>query len=257
MNAPFLASDDVGKFNLKREFLKARKAEAGFSAQLRKIAKHIVDLARGFDLENPIGLAFFQAALIQYANVLDPWARNVSAKMIAEVAQRDRRAWANVSTRMGIEMRAELNAAPMGQVMAELQEIQTQLIKSIPTEAAVKVHEWTQEGLSTGARAKTVADRIFNEIGGVTRSRAMLIARTETTRTAGAVMQARAQSVGSTHYTWQTMHDADVRPDHRILDGKVFAWAEPPIADQRTGARAPPGAIYNCRCLALPILPAD
>lgn len=137
--------------------------------------------------------------------------------------------------------------------MRELLDEQVTLIQSIPLEAAKRVHELTLKGLEDSTRAKQIAQEILrsNEVAA---SRAMLIARTEVARTAATLKQARAESIGATHYIWRTSHDSDVRSDHKALDGKVFAWKDPPISDVASGTRSNPGCIWNCRCYAEPII---
>ena len=87
-------------------------------------------------------------------------------------------------------------------------------------------------------------------------NRATLIARTETARTASVLVQARAEHIGVTHYQWQAVMDARTRASHAKLDGKVFAWAVAPLSDP-PDHYAHPGQIWNCRCVALPILPGE
>jgi SPP1 gp7 family putative phage head morphogenesis protein len=176
--------------------------------------------------------------------------------MIAEVNARDKRAWAAASRKIGEGLRREIDATPVGEVIRARLAEQVDLITSLPREAAERVHLLALERISNGERAASLADEIMRT-GEVTRSRANLIARTETSRTATELTRARALSVGSTHYVWKTVGDSDVRPDHKKLNGRVFAWDDPPIADARSGARAHPGSIYNCRCWASPIIDDD
>jgi SPP1 gp7 family putative phage head morphogenesis protein len=230
----------------------ARRAEDRFGVQLRKVAQHIADIVRGFDPADAHGSVLMQQALLDYARLIEPWARSVSATMIAEVNTRDKAAWARVSTIMGLEMRAELNTPLQVNVMAGLQDVQTQLITSIPVEAIAKVHLWTQDGLANAERPSEIAKRIYAEIPDVTKAKAMTIARTEVTRTAGTLMRARAESIGSEGYIWRTAHDSDVRPSHRTMEGRFVRWDSPPTLDKMTGHA---GCLPNCRCLSLPVLP--
>jgi SPP1 gp7 family putative phage head morphogenesis protein len=45
-------------------------------------------------------------------------------------------------------------------------------------------------------------------------------------------------------YVWRTRRDERVRRSHRMNDGRVFSWADPP-------ATGHPGEDYNCRCEAV------
>ena len=234
----------------KRAFKYARRVETQYAVALRSIAKHIGEIVRYFHDETATGSAYVRAALNKYSELLDPWAKSVAHKMITETAARDRSQWAAVSRSMRRNLLAEIDRAPIANRFSELMDQQVTLIKSIPLDAAQDVHDLVIAGLSNAQRPPDVA----KHIEGVSRSRANLIARTESTRAATTLLQARSEWIGSEEYIWRTSEDADVRPDHRILDGKAFRWDSPPIADRRTGARAHPGCIYNCRCVAGPII---
>lgn len=141
-------------------------------------------------------------------------------------------------------------------IFNRLREEQVALIRSLPMEAAKKAQEWVASGLSDGQRYADIAQRIKNELGGVTESRAICIARTETARARSNFTQARAQAVGSTHYVWHTVGDNAVRPRHRELDKTVHAWSDPPICDVGAGGtpiRSHPGCVFNCRCWPEPL----
>lgn len=242
----------------KREaFARAKSIEEAYARRLRKVASHVGDIVSGFDPSRWESADAVGAMLRQYADtVLRPWARSVAARMIAEVDARDKRAWASASRKIGEGLRKEIDTTPVGEVIRARLAEQVDLITSIPRDAAERVHKLTLEGIANGSRASEIAKEIMRT-GDVSRSRATLIARTEVGRTSTELTRARALSVGSTHYVWKTAGDSDVRADHKELAGKVFAWDDPPIADKRTGARAHPGSIFNCRCWASPIIDDD
>lgn len=174
--------------------------------------------------------------------------------MLADVERVDRLQWSMLSRGMSAELQREIASAPTGEILKRRLIEQVTLIKSIPLEAAQRVHDLTLLGLETAGRGEAIREAILAS-GDVAKSRAILIARTETARTASLLTQARAEHIGATQYVWRTSGDSDVRSDHKALNGKVFSWAAPPIADQRSGARANPGCIYNCRCWPEPIIP--
>lgn len=238
--------------SLKSVFVRAQKLERQYAIQLRKVAKHVGDIVSGFDLDGFSGAALIRTALERYAQVLAPWAQAVGGRMVAEVAARDERAWMRVSAQMGEGLKREIATAPTGKVMRDRMAEQVRLITSLPREAGDRVHELTLRGITEGARAKEIATEIART-GEVTSARATLIARTEVSRTATLLTQARAEHVGSTHFIWRTAGDSDVRASHRALNGKTFAWNEPPECDP--GHHALPGAIWNCRCYPEPVIP--
>jgi SPP1 gp7 family putative phage head morphogenesis protein len=192
--------------------------------------------------------------LNDYGRLLGPWAESVGRRMLEEVSRRDAGAWSELGRELGIGLRREIERASTGLLFQEVLAAQVGLIRSIPLEAADRVHHLATEALVTGARAKEIANEIMNT-GEVSQSRANTIARTETSRASSIFSSTRAQYLGSTHFQWMTAGDRDVRPLHKKLDGKVFAWNDPPIIGEN-GERGLPGTIYNCRCVALPIVPA-
>jgi SPP1 gp7 family putative phage head morphogenesis protein len=234
----------------RKPFARARKVEERYARQLRKVARTIGDIINGFDLVEPEAMARLQATMANYARVLEPWATSVATRMLAEVSQRDEAAWVTMSKDLSRGLRNELATAPTGQAMRVLLADQVNLITSLPTEAAERVHKLTMEALLTGTRASETAKEIMRS-GEVTRSRATLIARTETARTASLLTQVRAEHVGITHFWWRTSEDGDVRPSHKKMADRVCEFANPPIVD---GKPLVAGQTYNCRCWAEPII---
>ena len=249
--------DDARTFKRARaDFSASRKAEASFARKLRKIAQHIAHI-----IETTVDGSIFSALkigeyLARYAEALTGWAQATTRLMHQEVAAKDKKQWKIYAAQIGAELRREIDTAPTGDALRKLLAEQVTLIKSLPLGAAKRVHELTLKGLSEGTRAADLVTEIMR-VGNLTRTRATLIARTETARTASILTQVRAQHIGSTHFVWRTAKDAQVRPSHRKLEGQAFAWDDPPVCDVSGGKeyRALPGGIWNCRCVAEPILP--
>ncbi len=111
-------------------------------------------------------------------------------------------------------------------------------------------------------------DKLIPQIQGryaVTQNKAKFLARQETGLFMAKYRQERFGEAGVTLYRWSTSHDERVRPapgthgvarqnNHRRLDGRVFAYADPPVVDTATGRRANPGEDFNCRCVDVPVL---
>lgn len=132
-------------------FLRARKAEAQYARQLRKVARHIGDLVMGlFDAADPASAGIVERALRRYAPTIEAWAGSVGGRMVAEVAARDRKAWMAVSREMGAAIHREIERAPTGALLRARLAEQVSLITSLPTEAADRVHQLTIEGLMQG-----------------------------------------------------------------------------------------------------------
>ena len=115
-------------------------------------------------------------------------------------------------------------------------------------------------------------DRLIPQIEArydVSKTKATFLARQETSLLVSKFREERFRETVGDDYTWMTSHDSRVRPatnltpaerlhagNHRVLDGKVFSYTNPPIVDPHTGRRANPGEDYNCRCVARPVLKA-
>jgi SPP1 gp7 family putative phage head morphogenesis protein len=241
------------RIEARERFLAGRKAESHYALQLRQVAKQIGDLVRGLAPSGVIqDMSIILRSLNAYGEVLQPWAESVAQRMIVDVSRRDATAWFEHGKMIGQALRQEIEYAPTGTVMREALARQVSLITSLPIEAGQRVHKLTLEGISKGTRASEIAAEIM-KTGEVTKSRAMTIARTEVSRTSTEFTKARAESIGSTQLIWRTSRDGDVRPSHRQMEGKVCEWANPPTLSD--GTVTLPGAIYNCRCFAEPILP--
>jgi SPP1 gp7 family putative phage head morphogenesis protein len=254
MDGAFVA-DRVGKAETRREreaFAKVRNAEHAYATKLRQVARHIGDLVKVFDPDNPGQVETLTRVLERYADILRPWAKSVAAQMLADVSRRDETAWSQYARFMGLELRQQLRNAPVGHELARLLDDQVDLITSLPLEAARRVQKIALSQLYTGQRANTLAEEILRT-GAVTRSRAETIARTETSRAASGLTTIRAQHIGCTHFVWRTARDWKVRPLHKKLDGTVWRFDEPPIIGEN-GEKGLPGTIYNCRCIIEPIL---
>ncbi|MFG1302166.1 phage minor head protein [Xanthobacter sp. V3C-3] len=231
----------------RRAYKSSRKVERQYTASLRRVARHIGDIVASISPDGsvtPEVATAIDAALNRYADVIEPWSKAVASRMIAEVAARDEATWFDVSRKMGRALRKEIATAPTGTIMRERLADQVRLITSLPREAAQRVRSLANEAIVQGTRPAELAKEIMRT-GEVTESRAILIARTETSRTATELTRARAEHVGSPGYWWRTAGDSDVRESHRKMNGKFIAWNDPPTLDGMTGHA---GQLPNCRC---------
>lgn len=231
---------------------KTGKIERHYARQLRKIARHVGDIIAAFPPGDPAAEPVIRRALEGYADTIDGWARVTAGHMVAAVEKTDAATWAARAKEMSAALRMEVERAPTGQVMRALLDEQVTLIKSIPLDAAQRVHDWTLTGIEDASRSKVVAAEILRS-NDVSAARATLIARTEVARTASKLTEARAIAVGSEGYIWRTSGDSDVRDSHKKMNGKFVRWDTPPTLTDGTTTHA--GQIYNCRCYPEPVIP--
>jgi SPP1 gp7 family putative phage head morphogenesis protein len=238
----------------RRTFAAARRAEAQYARQLRGVARAVQHLVIVMG-DDPDRASELEQALRNYSDVLRPWARVAAERMLADVMRRDEAVWKQLGKEMGRALREEIQSAPTGEAMRIAMARQVELITSLPLDAARRVHELATGALYGGARPAEIREQIMLS-GHVTRSRADLIARTETSRASTELTKARAEHVGSEGYVWRTAEDARVRDLHKKLAGKFIRWDDPPVAGPN-GERAHAGAIFNCRCWCEVVVPDE
>lgn len=246
-----MALDRTGN---RERWLMARQAESAYNTRLRAVAKQIDAIIRGLAPDGKLtDRGPLMDALRGYSELLGPWAKSVARYMFADVSRRNARAWQEIGADMAKSLRAEMAYAPTGLLYGALMDEQVALIKSLPLKAAQRVQELATGTLYSGQRSDVIAKEILRT-GKVTEARARMIARTEVSRTAANLTQARAQFAGSQGYIWRTSRDADVRETHQKMEGVYVPWATPPKTD---ASLAPyhAGCGPNCRCYPDPVLP--
>ena len=227
--------------------------EIRYSQQLRKIAHYVDTIVKGFDVNDPSKYPVIVNALNQYANTLHFWAQNTAGRIMTDVALRDEKTWLIYAQDMSRGMRDQIRNTDIGATYQQLLDDQVNLIKSLPLEAAQRIHDLSTRSLIEGSRANEIAGLIM-ATGKVAKSRANTIARTEVSRASCLFTQARAENLGSNGYIWRTSEDGNVRPSHKAMNGEFVKWDEPPTLDRLTGHA---GCLPNCRCYAEPVIPED
>lgn len=226
-------------------FTPSKAAEHAYERTLRSLGAKIADVLKRS------GPREAEAILREYAEVIDPWARQSAANMVLGVERDNAQKFKRMASRMGYNMRALLGSGSVARAVEKRIEANVSLIKSLPLEAALKAGELAHESLVTGMRAEDIAAQLYG-IGGATMSRVKTIALTEVSKASTALTQARAESVGGEGYIWRSVRDGATRPSHRAMEGKYVKWSEPPTLDGMTGHA---GEFPNCRCYPEPVIP--
>lgn len=205
-----------------------------------------MDDAKGFQ-------AISAKALMKVLEKYEKSDRTLQAENIAHgfVNRGDAQNHAEVSTNLknqtGIDLSAYLRNSPnIVERVNELTVSNIQLIKSIRTQYLDKVQNAVMQAMVQGSLNKDLAEQL-KKLGKDVESRAMLIARDQSSKLNAALTRARHEDVGVTKYMWSTSGDERVRDSHAEKDGQIFEYANPP-AD--TGH---PGHDVNCRCVAIAV----
>lgn len=206
-----------------------------------------MDDAKGFR-------AISAKALMKVLEKYEKSDRTSQAENIANgfVSRGDAQNHAEVSTNLknqtGIDLSAYLRNNPnVVERVNELTVSNIQLIKSIRTQYLDKVQNAVMQAMVHGALNKDLGEQL-KKLGKDAESRAMLIARDQSSKLNAALTRARHEEVGIKKYMWSTSGDERVRASHAEKDGQIFEYTNPP-AD--TGH---PGHDVNCRCVQIPVL---
>lgn len=177
----------------------------------------------------------------QAENIANGFVSRGDAQNHAEVS-------ANLKNQTGIDLSAYLRNSPnIVERVNELTVSNIQLIKSIRTQYLDKVQNAVMQAMVQGTLNKDLAEQL-KKLGKDVESRAMLIARDQSSKLNAALTRARHEEAGIKKYMWSTSGDERVRESHAEKDGQIFEYTNPP-AD--TGH---PGHDVNCRCVQIPVL---
>ena len=158
-------------------------------------------------------------------------------------------------------LRRELQGTVGGLVALEINR-NAEIIKSLPFDIARQVTNYISDESIKGRRAGDIAGDILLRFPKMTKNKAALIARTEVSKTSTALTQARCENIGLDWYRWRTSEDGRVRDSHRLMEGVLVKWTDPPSPERLEGLKSPPapyhpGNIYNCRCYPEPVVNLD
>lgn len=184
-----------------------------------------------------------------------------SSKMISSVDK----GWRESAKKLGVQ--PQLSEAGKERLRTDYSENLNLYIKKWLKEDILSLRRDVQENAEAGYRFDALITKI-QQRNEVSRNKAKFLARQETGLFMAKYREERFKAVGVTQYKWSTSHDARVRPaegltpaqrrhagNHRILDGRIFEYDNPPVVDPSTGRRGNPGSDFRCRCVDIPILP--
>ena len=161
-------------------------------------------------------------------------------------------------TLSGLVVQPKLTAANRKKIAEEWQDNMELWIKNFTEEQIVSLRKSLQPKVLAGVRYEQTA-KMIQESYGVTAKKAKFLARQETALLMTKMKETRYTDAGVHQYKWRCVTGTDahpVRPSHKVLDGQVFRWDDPPVttAPDEPARRNNPGQDYNCRCAAIPIV---
>jgi SPP1 gp7 family putative phage head morphogenesis protein len=174
---------------------------------------HIAQLSLNRDLAE-IGAAI--------AGNMVRWVNVINARTWREASARSQR-----SQRLYRLLTRELEG-PIGIRIDQLTAENARLISSLPQDVAGYLTSEVARAQQQGARPETISSMIGWRFPQLVRSRTNLLARTETSKAATALTRARCEELRLPAYEWLTSHDFRVRPSHKLMNGVIVFWDDPP-----------------------------
>ena len=129
------------------------------------------------------------------------------------------------------------------------------LIVSIPSQIVGAYKQELLNGVGDFNRERIA--QIAENIGGVSRRKAELIARDQTHKATTNYAMARASSLGFDYYVWDTSHDERVstgKGGHKQLQGRIYRYDKDTAIVDSYGNVGHCGSRVNCRCSPLVLM---
>lgn len=209
-----------------------------YSAALAELGADATQAAR----ETAMALATQKLELRLATKVATPHVRRIAAKHAAKQGKVVRTIWQQL---LGVSLDFLSSPARDAHISRNVA-----LIKSLAGTQLQRAEREVRAGVRAGARHEVIA-RELRKIAGVTRNRAKLIARDQTTTYVSQVTKEAHLDAGVVEYEWTTAGDGDrVRPEHQELEGLRFSYKDG--APSLSGAN--PGDEIQCRCFAYPVM---
>ena len=249
----------------KDDWKTARLLQDSFLDTLSKLTDlfHYIAFSAGDDKEKYIN----DMRNFQNSEPFNSFVYSAVRRMVTPIAVQNMRTWrmaAKKATRNPYLYRLlmrEINQGLKSDIEIQIEE-NASLIKTLPTDVAKKVTKDISDMALKGMRASEIAKVIREQTDRYSRASAKLIARTEVSKTTAALTKARCDNLDLHWYVWRTMEDGDrVRKSHRIMEGVLVNWNEPPspeaLAGEKSVGNYHAGNIWNCRCYPEPLIEID
>lgn len=133
-------------------------------------------------------------------------------------------------------------------------------VRSIPQESLGALRQLVQDAYYEEWGTTKLRNEISKAFG-VSKKKAKMLAVDQMGTLCSQITRKQQTDAGITHYRWKSRNDNRVRESHRLYNGKIFSWDEPPPSWYMTKSRGRvytgrwchPGEDYCCRCMAIPV----
>lgn len=238
-----------------------RKAEQRYRRHIDRLLKEVERRIKGVTDPAAVERILLQIAASPRFNDLCLEAAQQVTTMLAVGQKSTWRAAATASSqgrRIYKALMQETTNTALGQTISGIVLENAKLIKTCPQNMATKLSQLAKQRQFEGMRPESIMEEVMQEAQHLREFEARRIARTESAKASTALVQARAEALHLDFYYWRTAKDERVRDSHRKMDGVICRWSDPPNPEAMAGEKSygsyHPGGIFNCRCIALPII---
>lgn len=241
-------------------FHRPLRLELAYESAIQRLLERLFKLP---SLDTLADLYRYIADYQQAYSVIQGFATQLATGMITQVAFKNAQSWREAARqaskgRIIYEMLRQEMCGPLRDRLHFLIHQNAQLISSVPANIAVRASRYIQQEQMKGRRSEDIVRDIEPYMQHLKQFQVERIARTEVAKADTAITRARAESINLNWYQWATSEDARVRDSHRFMDGVLISWDDPPSPEAlihlRSVGHYHAGNIFNCRCVALPIV---
>lgn len=270
------------KVSAKVERAMQKRMTALWAQVLRPTAERIKQMVR--DGANAIDIAdVIETAMLEAEFRYDVETNDIVTQWQMGVDDESRQALRKgLSSSLAVDVSALVDDPKIAETLALGSIAAASLIKSIPGQYLGQIAKAVTENYAGIPLPddRSLLQQII-EIGKVSKNRAQLIARDQTSKLTATVNQTRQTSIGISMYIWHNMQDNRVvgKPgglypkgnkahgNHWIMEGMYCKWNDPTVYSTDKGKkwkkrttempRLPPSMEIQCRCFAEPVIDLD
>lgn len=196
--------------------------------------------------------------LDRWQSRFDEAAESIGAKMAQGALSASTRQLGRSMAEIGAPMTLQMTEATKLQLDAATQE-SAALIKRVPAQYIPDVQGDVMRSITSGNGLADLVPALEKRDVKV-KNWAQNTARDQTRKAYSNINRVRMQEAGLDEYEWVHSGGSNKPRElhmHRFpagLNGGIYRWDDPPVADERDGTRAHPGVLINCGCIARPVL---
>lgn len=255
---PSAVQRPLNKFQ-KKLFERNKVIENLYRNQMMGVAKHLGKIASSCNPEEKKSVQAMVTRLNSYSDQLKGWAGTLARNIVYSLNKDDRDTWNDNSVEMSRLLKREMTTAPIEPLLKKYMDEQVDLITSLPRSAAKRIQKLVLKNMYEGGMRAEGLAKIIMQTENVSKSKAQVIARTEVSKISTGLTKARSSEIGLDWYIWRAVHDVRTRDSHKVMDGVVVSWSDPPSPEKLSGQKKSYGKYHagefvNCRCYPEPLI---